>query len=224
MIEADERPSLSSVFRLETRALHSRAERTGIVSDLLRGRATRRGYAILLRNLHPAYRQLEIGLERRGGQPGLSALARPEVYRASALAADLVNLCGPDWSQRLPLLSAGRDYADRVAAAADEGTGDRLIGHAYVRYFGDLNGGQVLKRRLETTIGLPPECLSFYDFPAIDDMPTFLRSYREGLDGSALWIADQSEVVDSALDAFSLNIELSQAVQQVALDAPPDPS
>lgn len=215
--------SLSSTLRDRTQNLHRRAERTGIVSDLLRGRATRRGYAIFLRNLHPVYRQLEMGLERRRASPAIAALARREVYRASAIAADLVSLSGADWPDRLPLTTAGRDYADRVAASA-EGSGDGVIGHAYVRYFGDLNGGQILKRRLEISVGLPAEGLSFYDFPQIDDRETFLRSYRDALDQSARWIRDPDEVINAALEAFSLNIRLSQAVQRLALDGAADPA
>jgi heme oxygenase len=222
MVVADAPVALSTTLRIRTAPLHRRAERTGIVADLLRGRATRRGYAIFLRNLHPAYEQLEIALQRLRDRPALSGLAKPEVYRAPDLAADLVSLCGADWPERLPLTSAGEDYAARVVAAA-EGSGDRLIGHAYVRYFGDLNGGQILKRRLATSLGLPAESLSFYDFPRIDDMGSFLRSYREALDRSARWI-DEEGVVEAAVEAFSLNIALSQAVESLGPCAGGDPA
>ena len=162
-------------------------------------------------------------MERHRADPALGALARREVYRGPALASDLVELCGAEWADLLPLTAAGRDYATRVTAAA-KGSGDRLIGHAYVRYFGDLNGGQILKRRLETSIDLPPGSLSFYDFPNIDDMQAFLRSYREALDRSALSGLDHDLTVESAIEAFSLNIRLSQAVQRLVLDDTADPA
>jgi heme oxygenase len=216
MVAADTPADLASVLRSETQPLHRRAERSGIIADLLRGRASRRGYAIFLRNLHPAYQRMETGLEALRDHPALGPLARREVYRAAALAADLTNLCGADWSERLPLTKAGRDYADHVEAAT-EGSGERLIGHLYVRYFGDLNGGRILKRRLETSLDLPPECLSFYDFPEIEDMPGFLRSYREALGRSERWIGDQSQVTEAAREAFAFNIRVSQAVQRLVL-------
>ena len=43
--------------------LHRDAERTGLIADMLHGRADRRGYVLLLRNLQPAYKALERGLD-----------------------------------------------------------------------------------------------------------------------------------------------------------------
>ena len=222
MVVADALNTLSSVLRSETRLLHREAERTGIIADLLRGRVSRRRYALFLRNLHPAYERLEEELDRHRHHPALGPLARREVYRASALAADLASLAGEGWAEALPLTLAGREYAHQIAAAAD-GSGDRLVGHVYVRYFGDLNGGQILKRRLETSADLPSRSLSFYDFPDIDDMPAFLKAYRGSLDTSARWIVDRNEVVESARHAFFLNIQLSQAVQNAAIESGPEP-
>ncbi|WP_293899432.1 heme oxygenase (biliverdin-producing) [Phenylobacterium sp.] len=212
-----ERPALSSVLRDQTRALHVQAERSGFVADMLRGRASLPGYALYLRNLAPAYRQLELGLERHRTTPAIRDLAVGAVYRSAALAADLDSLQGGDWAADLPLLPCGRRYADRIADAA-EGNGEALIGHAYVRYFGDLNGGQMLKRLLAKSLDLPAASLSFYDFPAIDDLADFKRSYREALDRSAEWVADREGVVEAALGAFATNIELSEAVGRAVLE------
>jgi len=207
---------LSSVLKEETHRLHVQAERTGIVADMLRGCASRSSYALYLRNLWPAYQQLELGLERHRLTAAVGELALGEVYRSSALDADLTWLWGDDWASGLALLPAGRRYADRVAAAAD-GAGEALIGHAYVRYFGDLNGGQALKRLLAKSLDLPAECLSFYDFPTIDDLGAFRRSYREALDRSAGRVLRREAVIEAALEAFAINIEISEAVRRSVL-------
>jgi heme oxygenase len=209
---------LSSVLKEETHGLHVQAERTGIVADMLRGRVSRSSYALYLRNLWPAYQQLELGLERHRLTPAVGELAFGEVYRSSALVADLTWLWGDDWANGLALLPAGRRYADRISAAADGG-GEGLIGHAYVRYFGDLNGGQALKRLLAKSLDLPAASLSFYDFPSIDDLGAFRRAYREALDRSAGWVVSREGVVEAALEAFAINIEISRAVQR-AIPAP----
>ncbi len=210
--------SLTGIMRERTHALHTRAERSGIVNDVLRGKASRYGYGLLLRNLLPAYRCLESGLEAHRRSPAVSAAARRELYRAPALASDLKALVGPEWETALPLLAAGEEYAQRVAIAAeDDGTG--LIAHAYARYLGDLSGGQVLKRLLARSPGLRPQELSFFEFPQIDDTEAFKRDYREALNRSATMIADVDAVVAEAMIAFELNIAVSEAVQQASKTA-----
>jgi heme oxygenase len=219
METAVEPARFSSVLRDSTHALHGRAERSGFIADMLRGRPTRLGYAIFLRNLLPAYEQLEAGVEDHRTDPAVGELALREVYRTDALKADLEQLAGPDWRHALPLLPAGKRYADRVQSAA-QGEGDALLGHAYVRYLGDLNGGQVLSRLLAKSLDLPPSALSFYRFPLIDDLDGFRTGYRAALDRAAEQIADWSTAIDAAVEGFALNIEVSEAVRaQVAQGA-----
>lgn len=218
---AEVRPvGLATALRARTRALHVQAERSGIVRDLLRGRASREGYALLLRNLVPAYREMETGLERLRHAPGVRVAADPALYRARALESDLAALAGPAWCRALPLLPDGARYAARVAAAA-EGDGTRLIGHAYARYLGDLSGGQILRRLLARSLGLGPGSLRFYDFPAIADPEAFKAGCRAGLDRAALEIDDMDAVVEEAAVAFELNIAVSKAVQ-AAVTRPAD--
>jgi len=209
---ADEHLSLSQIMRDRTRSLHTRAERSGILNDVLRGKASRYGYALLLRNLLPAYQQIEAGLEANRDSPVVRASARRELYRTPALTADLTELVGRKWENILPLLAAGKEYARRVGVAA-EGTGVRLVAHAYTRYLGDLSGGQVLKRLLARSPGLRPQELSFYDFPQIEQADLFKKHYLRAVD-AAVSITDINAVVGEAISAFELNIALSEAVQQ----------
>jgi len=206
---------LADRLRERTRALHREAERSGIVRDVLQGRASRLGYALLLRNLLPAYQELERGLERHRNQPGVRVVAQPALYRSAALASDLDRLCGPAWNLSLPLLHAGTRYANRIATAA-ETDGARLIAHAYARYLGDLNGGQIMMRLLARSLGLGPECLAFYAFPGIDDLGRHAGAYRAAFDQAGPELSGVHEVVEEAALAFELNIEVSCAVQAEA--------
>jgi len=194
-----------------TRVLHTTAERSGIIALLLRGQATQRGYAVLLRNLLGAYVALEAGLDAHRDTPGVFRVARPETYRSAAIAADLQALAGEDWAASLPLLPAGERYAIAIAQAA-EVNGARLIAHAYVRTLGDLSGGQIVGELLRRAFGLPEEALSFYRFPAIADIGAYKTSYRQALDAAGAEIADPAAVVAEAALAFRLNIALSEAV------------
>jgi heme oxygenase (biliverdin-producing, ferredoxin) len=203
--------SLGDMLREATHALHVEAERSGVIGQLLRGGGTREAYALLLRNLSPAYRAMEDGLARHSNSPALRAVVRPELFRTPALESDVERLAGASWRESLPLLSAGERYAERVSAAAANGSG-RLVAHAYLRYLGDLSGGQIMKRLLAKSLGLGADALGFYDFPAIADLSAFKNEYRKAIDDSVVAGANPVDVVDEAIVGFRLTIELSEAV------------
>jgi heme oxygenase len=205
-------PSVVTALYLRTKALHAEAERTGIIRSLLRGEASRAGYILLLRNLLPAYRAMEHGLERHTGSPGIELLSPYRLARAHAIESDLAALCGERWIEDVPLLAAGEIYAKRVAHAAD-GDGMRLIAHAYTRYLGDLSGGQILQRLLARTLKLRPPELTFYDFPHVSDLEVIKASYRKALDEAGATAPDPQVVVEEGAIAFSMNIDLSCAVE-----------
>jgi heme oxygenase len=209
------RHGLADAFRDRTRLLHGRAERSGVIRDIMRGQATRDGYALLLRNLLPAYEQMERGLDRHRHAPAVREVARRELYRGRAIADDLAALCGREWRRSLPLLAAGKRYANRTAEAA-QGDGSRLIAHAYARYLGDLSGGRILRRLLARSLALEPSALSFYDFPGIADTEAFKADYRAALDRAAAAMIDVADVVEEAAVAFRLNIAVSEAVHAAA--------
>jgi heme oxygenase len=209
------RPGLTEILRERTHILHTRAERSGIINDVLLGRATRFGYAMLLRNLLPAYRIMEQGLERIRPRAGIGAVARHELYRVPALEADLRALFGEQWDRELALLPEAKQYARRVSDAA-AGEGRRLIAHAYTRYLGDLSGGQIMKRLLASRLRLAAGELSFHEFPHIPDPETFKREYRSALNDAAAQMADYDVLIGEALVAFEHNIAVSEAVQRIA--------
>ena len=73
--------SLLGALRERTRNLHMLAERSGMIADILQGRATREGYALLLRNLLPVYQTLEQQLARHVGTQPVGPVVRPELER-----------------------------------------------------------------------------------------------------------------------------------------------
>jgi heme oxygenase len=204
--------SIVTALYLRTRTLHVEAERTGIIRDLLRGEASRDGYILLLRNLLPAYRAMEQGLERHRASAHLGQLAAYRFDRATAIEADLVSLCGERWTRHVPLLAAAEFYAGRIARAA-EGDGVRLIAHAYTRYLGDLSGGQILQRLLARSLQLRPPELSFYEFPRFPDLEALKTDYRLALDRAGTMLPDGDAIAEEGALAFSHNIALSRAVQ-----------
>lgn len=202
---------LTAAFHKRTRSLHAQAERSGIIRELLHGGGSRFGYALYLRNLLPAYREMERGLKQQRDAPCVGVIAQPALYRARAIESDLSTLCGESWHALLPLLCAGERYASRVKAAS-EGDGTRLLAHAYVRYLGDMSGGQILSRVLSRSLGLRSQMLSFHEFPDIADLEGFKLAYRDAIDRAATGTIDVEGVIEEAGVAFRLNLDVSEAV------------
>ncbi|MET0676473.1 MAG: biliverdin-producing heme oxygenase, partial [Bradyrhizobium sp.] len=143
-------------------------------------------------------------------------MVRPELDRASAIESDLRVISDIYPISDLPDLPESIRYADAIRQAS-EGTGVRLIAHAYARYLGDLSGGQILRKLIQRSLDLPPAALTFYDFPKIPDIAAFKADYRSAIERAGDELGDFGSVVDEGARAFELNIELSVALQKAAL-------
>ena len=206
-------PSLSAALRNRTRDLHVRAERSGVIADILKGRATRDDYALLIRNLLPVYEVLEKHIDRQAMSPAIAPIVRLGLARSDAIRNDL--RCLAIDASALPVHPTAMNYADEIERAS-EGDGGPLIAHAYTRYLGDLSGGQIVKRLLARSLDLPNDALTFYDFPEIGDIPAFKADYLASIDRAGAVCADFDAVVEEGARAFELNIALSLRLQ----DAP----
>lgn len=199
--------SLAERLRDATRELHAQAERSGVMLTLLRGELGRGDYALLLRNLHAIYSELEAALAQHGGHPVLAPAEDPALRRRAALEADLALLAGADWPSALPLAPAGRDYARRLqhCAAAEP---PLLLAHAYVRYLGDLSGGQLLQGIVARSLRLADgRGTAFYRFEARDARELATR-FRAGLDAARLDAGAADAIVDEARWAFAAHVRL----------------
>ncbi len=204
----------AAMLRERTKLVHREAERSGFIADLIRGRASRDGYAIFLRNLLPAYTTMERALAAHRDTPIVAAFADPRLARVAALEADIAAIAGPGWRSTLPVVGEAEAYASAIEhAAATAGT--LLIAHAYARYLGDLSGGQILKPLLGRTLGLGADMLAFYDFPLLPDLAAPKIAMRAALDAIAPDGPDAEPLIAEALSAFRHNIAVSEAVQAV---------
>ena len=181
-MQSGEAGNLGEALRTQTRPLHVHVERSAFMQDLLRGRIDRAAYCALLRNLHVIYVALEDALARHADHPGIAPIWFPELGRGDALADDLSILHGVDWPSTVAILPAAADYADRIdRISADEPA--LLAAHAYVRYLGDLSGGQMLRRIVARTLCLDGERgTTFYAFGNAEAVATLAGRFRRGLD------------------------------------------
>ncbi len=202
--------TLSARLRAQTKALHVQAERTGIMAHLLRGRATLPAYAALLVSLQEIYIALEDGLATQGADPVIGPLLVPGFARASALAADLRALSATGVALP-PAAAEARSYAAHLRELTRIDP-PRLLAHAWLRYLGDLNGGQIIGGIVRDSLGLPAGAAQFYEFPALANPMASAGAWRVALDAAPLTPAMHDAIVDEACDGFRRHIRLFESL------------
>ena len=78
----------------ETKSLHTAAERSGVMQEMLRGTISPASYAALLVSLRAIYAALEQGLRDHAADPLFAGLDTSAFARTAALEADLTALVG----------------------------------------------------------------------------------------------------------------------------------
>lgn len=200
---------LIATLRAATRKLHTRAEKSGVVAEFLRGQASVRDYTVYLRGLWPVYLRMEKALLRNHAVPELRGMVRRDVFREPAIRADLTELAGPRFDSALPWLPEGKRYAERIDELSSSQP-SLLLAHAYTRYLGDLNGGAVLARRLHERVGVPADALSFYTFGT--DGSALAAGFAQAVDRATGEATLIGQLAEEAAISFELNIALSEAV------------
>ena len=201
-------PGLAESLKAQTRPLHTELERSAMMASLLRGQMGRQPYCALLRNLHAVYAVLEPALVQHAGHPGVAALFFPSMFRAPALAQDLAELHGPGWQQEIALQPAAHGYGEHLRGLAAERP-QLLVAHAYVRYLGDLSGGQVLRRIVAASLQLADgRGTSFYDFGSPADVAALASAFRAGLGRVAQDATEVAAIVAEATLSFHMHRQL----------------
>jgi heme oxygenase (biliverdin-producing, ferredoxin) len=215
--------SLAERLKSETRALHVATERSSFMGALLRGQMERPAYRNLLRNLHAIYAALEPALVHHAAHPMLAPLVMPALWRLPALVHDLQLLdtaagsrppsVRPHQTHQPPQAPSSIQPATHAYVARlhtlDATAPALLLAHAYVRYLGDLSGGQMLRSIVART--LAPDCagaVAFYDFGDEGQTRALTAAFRSGLlqvpvDGRAT-----DALVDEARSAFERHQQL----------------
>ena len=172
---------LSHRLRTETKDAHTTAERSGIMRDVLRGTVSRDAYVALLVNLRALYSALETQLDCNRQHAALSGVDWNALKRTVALGSDITTFSGTS-GEPVPLEPSTREYVRRLEQLGTQSPA-LLFPHAYLRYLGDLYGGQIMQRILTQAF---PEFgssgFSFYTFKEIGDVETFKVKFREAID------------------------------------------
>lgn len=209
--------SLPERLKTATRELHTEAERAGVMRRLVTGRLPRADYLRLMHNLAAIYDALEPALARHAAHPALAPVYDPALARRAALAADLA-LLAPQ-AKPPPLAPSTAAYVARLHRL-DRSAPQQLLAHAYVRYLGDLSGGQVLQRVVGHSYGLtPPDGLRFYLFGDSAEVAARIGAFRRGLAAVPVSADDIDALVDEARAAFTLHAAMFRELDAPAADA-----
>ena len=191
---------LAGRLREATGTAHSAAERTAFVKHLFKGTLPREGYVGLIRALYPVYVALEASMGAHKDDAVVGMVYDPALNRAESLEQDLVFFAGKDWKS-IPVVKAASDYAAHLTALGT--TMPRgLVAHAYVRYLGDLSGGQMMGRSVAKTYAAGEAGTNFYNFKKVSDVNGRKNTYRAALTALPLTPKEQDEVVQEAIAGF----------------------
>ncbi|MEV8180686.1 biliverdin-producing heme oxygenase [Specibacter sp. NPDC078692] len=201
--------ALSEELKTHTAAAHSAAEDSSFVAELMGGTLDAAALVILLDQSLVIYSALENALAAHADHPQLGAFIDPKLARVAALEADMAFHHGADWEAqladgRIEIVPATRAYADALENLGAESI-EFLLAHHYVRYMGDLSGGQIIQRLVQRHYGIADEGLNFYTFPEIEKPKPYKDGYRNLMDTTDFTREQKDTILAHAADSFELN-------------------
>lgn len=186
---------------------HHDAEHSDFMERLFTGAGSREDFVRLQEQALIFYRALEDAGHLLADHPVASRVIDPRLERVARLESDLDELHGDHtWREALEPTPETRDYVARLRRIGEERDGVAFVAHHYVRYLGDLSGGQAIAAVCRRRYGIPPEALSFYRFEEVGPIKRYRDAYRAELDRLPLAPGEDTRLIAEAGLAFRLNM------------------
>lgn len=207
---------LATQLREGTRQSHTAAENTAFMKCFLKGIVEIGPLRKLLADLYYVYSTLEASLQQHREHPIVGPMIFPALERQQGLALDLAFYYGPDWLEQITPSAAGQHYVARLKTIAATQP-ELLVAHAYVRYMGDLSGGQGLRAIARSAIKLPEgegtRLHEFEQLPTPEARRDFKFRYRDALNALPVDEVTAQAIVDEANFAFQLNRDVMHELE-----------
>jgi heme oxygenase len=205
--------TLSARLRTLTAEAHEAAETADFVVDLMRGALDIDAYYHLLEQYSYIYNALEVTAGKMRENEAACDLLSVELNRSESIAADLEALGKRITAEPVGMLASTRDYVEQILATEHDAV--RYLAHHYVRYLGDLSGGQVMRVWLTRHYDLTDNETSFFHFDEIPKPVPFKNAYRARIDALELDDAQAKLLIDEANSAFTANQEIFEELNEV---------
>jgi len=176
---------------------HHQAEGMAFSRALLAGEASPRQLAALLRALAPAYAFLEQEAPELAFSLGADSIPWKDLARSTALQHDLAILASLPETPPSAAAAIWMEQLHHLARRAPH----RLMAHVYVRYGGDLSGGQQLATQANHIVqrnGFP--ALNFWSFSA--PLSELKLAMHDGFEEMELSAAEEEELLEESVLAF----------------------
>uniref|UniRef100_A0A087XLN2 Heme oxygenase n=1 Tax=Poecilia formosa TaxID=48698 RepID=A0A087XLN2_POEFO len=208
---------LSEQIKAATKENHIRAENTQLMLSYQKGQITLQQYKVLLCSLYEIYKALEEELDRNSSHPAVAPIYFPhELARLESLENDLEYFFGQDWEKRVVVPAATQRYKQRLRKVGETVLCCVSIHHKTAQIGGDLSGGQVLGKITQKSLGLSSkEGLSFFSFPGVSSPNRFKQLYRSRMNSVELTEEEKAAVLEEAVEAFELNIQVFDDLQKM---------
>ncbi|NET60332.1 MAG: heme oxygenase (biliverdin-producing) [Symploca sp. SIO2E6] len=207
---------LASKLREGTMHSHTAAENTAFTKCFLKGVVKKEFFRKLMANYYFVYSALEEEIQRHHDHPVVSLIYFPELDRKAKLAEDLAFYYGENWQEEIVPSQESQVYLDRIQEIANTEAA-LLVAHAYVRYMGDLSGGQSLKNIARSAMNLPPDQgTGLHEFDQISTAEArreFKGKYRDALNSLPVDDNLAQQIVEEANRAFTLNRNLTDELE-----------
>ena len=201
-VQAELGPRVRRLHRRIARA-HRRAEGMALSRQMLAGEASPRQIAGLMRALSPAYRLLETLTPSIAKAFNSSAIPWTDLSRAAAFNHDLSTF---SCSLQTPPSAASQEWQRQIRLLIAENP-HRLLAHVYIRYGGDLSGGQALGRQVNHTLQLAGyRSLIFWEFPR--SVSLLKEQFHQGFEQLQLTEQQDMDLLDETENAFHLTQSL----------------
>ena len=203
-------------LRDDSAVIHRQTEEEPFIVELMAGHRDAAAYVALAGQLRWVYDALEaeVAAVRETTPVEVAALLDPVLERVPALDHDLAILAGEPAPTLAPPLPETAAYVERIRLAAP--SWPRLLAHHYVRYLGDLSGGQVVAAMLRRHYATPDAALTFFAFDGIESQGGYKTRYRAMLDALLTDPADYAAMLDETLAAYAANRAVFAALGQPA--------
>ena len=202
---------LITKIRKNTGALHSAAEKSGILKRIVDGNASVDSYAEYLFNLSAMYKVIEETIENNKDNEVVKEFVTPELYRYKLIEQDLQYFLGEN-TDKYELLSSTIAFVEKIKEIGNTNP-ELIVAYAYTRFIADLFGGRTFVSLLGVNYKVPAEGLNYYNCDGIKNIRAYVMNYATKINDMKLTSELEEKLIVEVSNAYIYNMAISQELE-----------